>query len=168
METQLQKLDKIDSLLLGLCSKQPDPDKETIVNSGQSCRLLSDGTYQYNNWYDTYDGTSIVRKYTTVSGTLNDIDPFSFLPADGSVVSYHADCASLNEPLTKEISEGDSLTTFIAPYHSLTVTALSNDVTIDGVNIPQGLTWSVDSNKGEQFANDTIVDGTQFITTIVK
>lgn len=58
--------------------------------------------------------------------------------------------------------------TYTAPYRSLSVTALSNDVTINGVVIPEGLTRSSGSNDDEQQTADVTITGTSYYVTLVK
>ena len=49
-----------------------------------------------------------------------------------------------------------------APFASLAITAVSADVTINGVAIPQGLTRVI---SGENIETDQLITGTDFFTT---
>ena len=70
--------------------------------------------------------------------------------------------------LTKIVTRATGSNAYVAPYKSLSVTTISDDVEIDGQLVPRGFTWSVDSNRYEQFSNDTTVDGTDYIVTEVR
>ena len=70
--------------------------------------------------------------------------------------------------LTKTITRTGGLNTYSAPYKSLSISAISDDVEIDGQPVPMGFPWSVGSNRYEQFVNDTVVDGTDYIVTEVR
>ena len=96
-------------------------------------------------------------------------------PEDSNEVSIAAECKQelahlINAPadLTKTVSRTSGPNTYSANYCSLSITAFSGDVTIDGQDIPQGFGWSVSSNENERFVNDTIVDGTDYIVTLVQ
>lgn len=69
--------------------------------------------------------------------------------------------------LTKTHERTSGANTYTAPYRSLTITAISNDVVIDGQAIPRGMSVSVDSNENERIINDTIVDGSDYFVTQV-
>jgi hypothetical protein len=71
----------------------------------------------------------------------------------------------LNKSHTR-ITDGTT-TTVPANYRSVSVTAYSADVTIDGAAIEQGQTVSIDSNRYEQYVQDTIVAGQDYLITIV-
>ena len=70
--------------------------------------------------------------------------------------------------LSKTVSRSSGSNNFTAPYRSLSITALSDDVTIDGQSVPQGFNWNVNSNQNEQIKDNTVVDGTDYISTLVQ
>lgn len=70
--------------------------------------------------------------------------------------------------LVKTHSRTSGNNTYAQPYRSITVTALSADVTIDGQAMPEGMTVSVDSNENERHITDTVVTGSDYFVTEVK
>jgi len=58
--------------------------------------------------------------------------------------------------------------TVAALFRSVTITAVSADVTINGLPVPQFFTWSIDSDDGERYANTVLVTGTDYIITEVR
>lgn len=70
--------------------------------------------------------------------------------------------------LTKTIQRLSAPYTVVTGYKSLSVTALSTDVTIDGVLIPNSFTWSVDGSDGEVFLATVALAGSDYIVTEVR
>lgn len=120
-----------------------------------------------------------VRRYTCIStgetkiyrvdadGTVTEIPD---VPADWTLCPEEEEAVTETEivGLTKTVTRTSGTNIYAANYRSLSVTAFSDDVTIDGQAIPSGFTWSIDSNRFEQFVNDTAVTGTDYIVTEVR
>ena len=70
--------------------------------------------------------------------------------------------------LVKTVIDGTGTIVVATGYKSASVTALSADVTIDGVPVPEGFSWSVDSSRLERFADIVTVTGTKYILTEVR
>ena len=79
-----------------------------------------------------------------------------------------ADLINAPVDLTKTVSRTSGPNTYSANYRSLTISAFSGDVTIDGQAIPQGFNWTVGSNQNERIVDDTVVDGTDYMSTLVQ
>lgn len=58
--------------------------------------------------------------------------------------------------------------TYTAPYKSLSITSLSNNVTVDGQAIPRSFTVTVGSDENELISNNTVVTGDDYFVTIVR
>ncbi len=70
--------------------------------------------------------------------------------------------------LTKTVQRLAAPYVVVTNYSSATVTAISADVTIDGVSIPAGFTWSVDSSTNQIFTDTVSITGTDYIVTEVR
>jgi len=76
--------------------------------------------------------------------------------------------APVELPLTKTVQRLNIPYTVATNYKSASVTAFSDDVTIDSVPIPENFSWSVDSSHMERFADTVDVTGTDYIITEVR
>lgn len=70
--------------------------------------------------------------------------------------------------LTKTVQRTSGTYTVATNYKSVSVTAISSDVTIDSVSVPANFTWSVDSSSGETYTDTVIVNGSDYIITEVR
>ena len=65
-------------------------------------------------------------------------------------------------------SRTTGVNTYTAPFRSISITAISNDVTIDGQSVPKGFSESVESNEKEQHTVNVTVTGTDYYVTLVR
>lgn len=79
------------------------------------------------------------------------------------VIDQQAETVDLQK-VRSRVTDG-SITTIAAPYRSVSITALSDDVTIDGQAIPLGFTESIGSNRNEQFTENTTIAGADYFVT---
>jgi hypothetical protein len=70
--------------------------------------------------------------------------------------------------LTKTVQRLAAPYVVVTNYSSATITSISADVTIDGVSIPAGFTWSVDSSTNQIFTDTVSITGTDYIVTEVR
>jgi hypothetical protein len=70
--------------------------------------------------------------------------------------------------VTKTIKRLSTPYTVVTGYKSLSITALSSNVTIDTVPIPNGFIWEVSGNKDEVFLAAVAVAGSDYIVTEVR
>jgi len=77
-------------------------------------------------------------------------------------------CAIGEVSLTQTVQRLAAPYTVVTGYKSVSVTAISSNVTIDGVAIPANFTWSVDSSSGERFSDTVAITGTDYIVTEVR
>jgi hypothetical protein len=70
--------------------------------------------------------------------------------------------------LVKTVTDGAGTITVATGYKSASVTAISGDVTIDSVPVPEGFSWSVDSSSLERYSDTVTVTGTKYILTEVR
>lgn len=72
---------------------------------------------------------------------------------------------------TSDISRGTGPVTVTTPYQSISITAISGDVTIDSGGGPQAIpanfNWNVGIGATEVLTNSVTVDGTDYILTVV-
>jgi hypothetical protein len=121
-----------------------------------------------------------VEQRIAVDGTISYWNMDVAVPVDvtAQVASFNSDgkcpCettgvgAVVPTTLTKTIQRLSAPYTVATGYKSLSVTALSNNVTIDGVSIPNSFTWSVDGSDGEVFLATVALAGSDYIVTEVR
>ena len=86
---------------------------------------------------------------------------FSSKPTNGTSVAPVTN-------LTKTVQRLAAPYVVVTNYSSATITSISADVTIDGVSIPAGFTWSVDSSTNQIFTDTVSITGTDYIVTEVR
>lgn len=69
---------------------------------------------------------------------------------------------------TQTFVNNNTATVIAANYKSYSLTALSPDVTVNGVAVPQGLTYNVTSNNGEIYPAIKTITGTQYFLVVVR
>lgn len=132
----------------GIACSEPlpiSPDIEKIEVCDETTNTIHVKTYQYS-YPDATDVTNVTETL------LSDVD--TNVPCNGTA------------EITKTHSRSTGQNTFTAPYKSLSVTAISDDVTIDGQLMPQGLTVTVGNYDDFVVSNNTVVDGTDYFTSI--
>lgn len=70
--------------------------------------------------------------------------------------------------LTKTVQRTSGTYTVATNYKSVSVTAFSSDVTIDGAPVPMGFPWGVDSSSNERYTDTVTVTGTDYLITEVR
>lgn len=70
--------------------------------------------------------------------------------------------------LTKLMQRLSASYTVATLYKSVSVTAISSDVTVDGVPVPATFNWSVDSSSKERYTDTVTVNGSDYIITEVR
>lgn len=85
----------------------------------------------------------------------------------GPVTIGSCDTGSVTN-LTKTVQRLAAPYVVVTNYSSATITSISADVTIDGVSIPAGFTWSVDSSTNQIFTDTVSITGTDYIVTEVR
>jgi len=121
-------------------------------------------------------------------GATDEVDLFLeyVLPPSGTSVTTYAELVALDyctkqeliaalaplpiveTQLTSQILNTSGINVVAIGFKSVSVTALSTDVTIDGQSIPQGFSWSVDSAENERYSNSVTVNGSSYILTEVR
>lgn len=69
-------------------------------------------------------------------------------------------------PLNKQRFRATGTNVYAAPYRSISITAFSDDVSIDGQPVEQGFVEGISSNANEVYTQDTVVEGTDYFVTI--
>lgn len=134
----------------------PALDTVTCVEFQRETVKCPDGTYTE---VDLKDGAPYTPQGTVRGG-------YCELPASGATaVTVQNEIVNLNKSHTR-VTDGTP-TTVTANYRSVSVTAYSSDVTIDGATIERGQIVSIDSNRYEQFVQDTVITGTDYLVTTV-
>lgn len=84
------------------------------------------------------------------------------------LISALAPLPVVETSLTSQILNASGPNVVAIGFKSVSVTALSADVTIDTQPIPQGFSWSVDSAENERYSNSVTVNGSSYILTEVR
>ena len=79
-----------------------------------------------------------------------------------------ANLINVKTNLTKERIRTSGSNTYVAPYRSISITALSDDVVIDGQAVPQGFSEAITSNENEEYIQNTAVAGSDYFITITR
>lgn len=140
----------------------PLADASTLVSCGRDYELVTSCYQDISNPSVKYDRAVIIDVDTLLSvGVI-------WLDSAGAIIPAPVNAEICSSPITQLKSTIQRLSgpySVLAPFKSTTVTALTDDVTIDLVLIPKNFTWSVGSDNGEQFINQVEIDGTDYIVT---
>ena len=79
-----------------------------------------------------------------------------------------ANLINVKTNLTKERIRTSGSNTYVAPYRSISITAFSDDVVIDGQAVPQGFSEAIASNENEEYIQNTAVTGSDYFVTITR
>jgi len=103
-----------------------------------------------------------------------DVSPMVDVTANVASVLNGGECpctavaAPIDTPLATTFQRLAVPYTVVTGYKSVSVTAISSDVTIDAVPVPASFNWSVDSSSGERFSDTVAITGTDYIVTEVR
>lgn len=140
----------------------PLSDASVLVDCGRDYELVTSCYQSISDPSIKYDRAVVIDVGTLLSvGTI-------WLNSSGSIVPAPANveiCSSSVTQLKSTIERISGAYSVVPLFKSTTVTALSDDVTIDLVPIPKNFTWSVGSDNGEQFINQVEINGTDYIIT---
>ncbi len=140
-------------------------DSSTVVSCGIDYELTS-------SCYQDISSPSIqYERILVIDPVAQSVIATLWLDSAGAVISAPANIEPCKEQIVDrkaEIQRLSSPYSVIAPYNSVTVTAISADVVVNGVSIPSSFTWSVDSEEYEQFVNQVDISGSDYIVTEVR
>lgn len=101
-------------------------------------------------------------------------DNGSFYDGNNLIQLNHEELKRINNQVTQSNQEeqintsyfrGGGSNTYSAPFKRFSVTALSADVTLNGVALPQDITVNLDSSKGQSHQTSQSVAGTDYFIT---
>jgi len=149
------------------------------ANSAASVTLLGDAIDELESL--NTDTTAIVASLGTVISNLEKIDANTdeLESLLASVLEEVKRGESCDNPVNVNVCETEGKahkvehkrlgrdTQINAPYQSVTVTALADDVTLDGIQLPEGMSITVEAAYPNYIGTTSMVKGSDFLITTV-
>ena len=138
-------------------------DKATIVTAADGSKTGTDG-----------DGVALTAaQITDVEDNWTQVDcdgadDVTIIGGEISLTQETIDALNEVKPLNSTTTREKADQTVTAPYRAVSITAISGDVTIDGASVPASFNWSIDSNQNQEYTDDVVITGSDYILTVVK